>query len=642
MLTPTSLTYEYLRDEQRRNAQLSVVSKQTVANRLTALNLFLRANHLHEQDVVGEEFRAGHGAAIEPLVAELRREGRSERSIGNTRSALMAFKKAVVVFDTQLAVAGADISPFHKRIKEVLSAYPIRRVAKQCAIPPDMLFGWRNGKWPRISSICHLRRLESFFGLERESLVFLAGFQDGKHIEQRVGDAATIEYRVGLARRSKENYWLRVPCDSELAEQWRALLEYKTAAVPFLERSGNGRWTLAPLAAARETSGSWWAFLDGREVPSARMGWARVASYLGWLSLPAKEGGGNVPVVDAQTLAWFAVPEFIEKFLDWMKARAGGKHTGTTREFLAMVRWLCRPGDGYLYQMPHLVETLPRSYRGHDWKALCERQHKYAGQLNRIYQPEMAAGRDPFEPITTLVNSQEPMQYMMDMVARMRADRPIGRSLRAQAVWARDLFVVELLLSNPIRLRNLACLQWHGEKGSRGSDKDGVLYQRDDGSWWIYIPKRLLKNRASTASIRDYHAPVHRAVWPDLERYIFKFRPVLQRAPTNLVILTLNGGRAATRARENGQHVHLPYMDIGRTVFRLTRKYLWKSDGIGPHAFRHIVATAILKAPGGDVKTAAQVLNDKETTVEEHYAWLSSGDGSQRMAELLKDSFSRL
>jgi len=635
------LTYKMLREQQQRHAAAGLIKKQTAANRLTALNLFLRANQLHEDDVIASEFRTTYSQAIQTLVDALRAEDRTDRSISNVRSALTCFKEAVTEFDTQLALSEGDIPPFTKAVKSVMADHAVKRVGKQCGIPSDMLYGWLNGKWPRVSSIKYIRRLESFFALERDSLVSLAGFKGNERKEMGVGTAHPVEYREALSSRSQSPYWLVTTEDSPLGLQWTALLDYKTAAVPSLERTAKGRWTFAPLEATVRTEKNWWTFLNGREVPSARMAWARTASFLGWLSQPTANGGRNVPQEQLQTLAWFAVPGVLDDYLQWMKERAGGKHTGTTQEFIAMVRWMCRPENGYLYQCAHLQATLPNEYRRHDWHDMCARQFKYAGQLAQAYQSEIAPGRDPFQPLEQLIQVPEPMEFMADMVERMRRDRPIGKCKKTEAVWARDIFVIKLLLSNPIRLRNLACLKWYGIKGSRGSMDDGVLYQRDDGSWWIYIPKRLLKNRASTVSIRDYHAPVHQAVWRDMERYLFKHRPVLLREPTELVVLTKSlGPKSPTTGKADRSH--RPYMDIGRTIFRLTRRYLWKSDGIGAHAFRHIVATSILKADGGDIKTAAMVLNDKETTVEKHYSGLRSADGNARMAVLLDKSFARM
>lgn len=83
-------------------------------------------------------------------------------------------------------------------------------------------------------------------------------------------------------------------------------------------------------------------------------------------------------------------------------------------------------------------------------------------------------------------------------------------------------------------------------------------------------------------------------------------------------------------------------MEMSKRLSVLTRKYLWKSAGIGSHAFRHVVATSILKAEGGDIKTAALVLNDAEATVEKHYSGMRSGDGAARMGALLDKTLNRM
>ncbi|OZI33782.1 hypothetical protein CEK29_21145 [Bordetella genomosp. 5] len=127
---------------------------------------------------------------------------------------------------------------------------------------------------------------------------------------------------------------------------------------------------------------------------------------------------------------------------------------------------------------------------------------------------------------------------------------------------------------------------------------------------------------------------MHFTAWRDIERYLHKHRPALMVAPTNLVFLTMKEKRADA--------VHRPWVELGQTVAELTAKYLVRCKGIGPHAFRHLVASSILKADGGDFKTAALVLNDRIQTVERHYASLRSGDGAARMAELLDSSFRRM
>ncbi len=54
-------------------------------------------------------------------------------------------------------------------------------------------------------------------------------------------------------------------------------------------------------------------------------------------------------------------------------------------------------------------------------------------------------------------------------------------------------------------------------------------------------------------------------------------------------------------------------------VFSNTRRYLGRCPGIGARAFRHLVASALLKASGNDGSTAAMLLNDPMPTVEKYY-----------------------
>ncbi|MDR9749774.1 hypothetical protein, partial [Paenibacillus taichungensis] len=189
-------------------------------------------NQLHEDDVVASELRATYPQAIQTLIDALRAEERTDRSISNIRSALTCFKEAVTELDTQIALSEDNIPPFTKTVKSVMTDHPVKRVAKQCGIPSDMLYGWLNGKWPRPSSVKYIRRLENFFALERDSLTTLAGFKGNEREEPRVGEAHSIAYREALSARSKSRYWLVTRENSPLGNQWTALLEYKTAAVP--------------------------------------------------------------------------------------------------------------------------------------------------------------------------------------------------------------------------------------------------------------------------------------------------------------------------------------------------------------------------------------------------------------------------
>lgn len=644
-MKPEPLTYEELLQRQDDQVTSGKLNKQTAANRATALRLFLSVQHLLPENVVGTEMRVAYALSEAQFADALKKGKRSGRSISNLRSALKPWRTAVAEDDKHRALSTDYMTPFQKTITELVGAVPVKSLARQVVIPASMLRGWIKGCQPRPNNSHNIRRLEAFFGMERDALSILAGIQDGHGMREPVGQAAPNAYRQRLAENRKLHYILRVSADSPLREEWSALIRYKTAAAPMLKRLARGIWTFSPhRGVAREAE--WFAFEDEREVPSAGKCWANIASYYGWMTLSASKGGLGMPPSSIQTLAWLAVPDHLDAYFNWKMKRCDGKMTAGILEILAVMTWMVRPGDGYLFQQPHFKRHLPEKYQDEDWNSLCTRQHEYCQRLQGFWKGKVQISRNSFDTVRTVIESSEPMQEIADMVRRMRNDRPCGNT-QSEAIWGRDILLIKLLASNPLRMKNFITLTWDevNVDGHRPDDRAAV-YKKSDGSWWISVPKHLFKNRG--ASLRDYDSPINESVWPDLERYLFKYRPILLRWPTDLLLLTLTRDPESTVTmtgkpyKQTVLNEHLPYRAIGNHVAKLTARYLRNSNGSRMHAFRNIVTTAILKAEGGDIKTAALVLHDKETTVEKHYSGMRSGDGSVRMGELLKESFKRM
>lgn len=644
---PEPLTYSQLLNDQARLVTLGQLNAHTASNRSTALRQFLRANHVQVEDVVGNEMRPHFPLSVQNLVTILRGENRSDRSITNTRSALTHWKTSVIEYDTTLARFLDQPTPLAETLKAALGGHPVKRVARQCCVPYGLIYGWLKGKIPHSSNARYLRRIETFFGLELDSLVALAGIVNGARPEQRVGTSVAIQYRQSLGVRTRDEYCLKPPIDSPLRAQWEDFLRYKTALAPALRRSNKGRWSFSQLQVITETEAKWPWFLDGREVPSAQANWRWVTSFLGWMAVPKDMGGLGMPPESLQTLAWLAVPDYVEAYVLWFKRRCGNKITNSTTSMFGLISSMVRPLEGYLYQKPQLQKTLPEAFQNEEWTAVCLRQFEHLRKLLNSLQPEIVPSRDAFEPIQSVIDLPQPLEAIADMVQRMRRDRPCTTK-EFEAIWARDIFLVKLLVSNPLRKRNFAALTWsRANINGKHPDNEGSLYQRSDGSWWLFVPKALLKNRRSPV-IRDYNSPVHNSVWGDLERYLLRHRNDLLRWPTDLVFLTRTIDPERTCKVKGGDYkkpppkCHRPWMELSRHISTLTRKYLWKSNGVGSQAFRHLVATSILKTAGGDIKTAALVLNDAELTVAKAYSGMRSGDGAIRMGDLLGATLNRM
>lgn len=622
----TLLTYRALLENQQRELLIGELKEQTAANRATALRGFLKANGLHIDDVVGDEMRGRYPDALARYTGTLAEQGKSAQSISNSKSAFRNWKDAVVAHDALQAIQNGQPTPFQSALVKVLEGQVVRRVAASAGLPIDMLTGWLRGKVPRASNAKYILRLEGLFGLARYSLVQLSGIRlKGEKLTPLGGEAAPIQYRNQLGELTRELFGLRPAPESPLRLQWTDFLRYKTANAPSLLRTKRGRWRFSPCPIHPATQNNWALFLDGKEVASAKYGWSKVSTYFGWLAMPASYGGMGLPSEELQTLAWLAVPDYLESFLDWRKDRIGKRNQGALQN-LAFIAALVRPEYGYLRQRPDLLQSLPARYHSYGWDALCDRQFRLTVSLVSSYQGEIEVSRDSFEPLHHILDLPNPMDAVADMVARMRADRPTGYPIK-EAVWARNLVLIKVLASNPLRRRNLAHLTWR-------ADNTGALYQRSDNSWWIRIPRSQFKNARGAAGELPYDSPVHSSAWVDIEKYLFTYRPLLQSSPTDLVFLTIK--------RPDRGPTHKPWTDMGQTVNLLTAKYLPKCRGVSTHAFRHLTATAILKADGGDFKTAALVLNDRVSTVEKHYARLRSGDGNARMAELLASAFNRM
>lgn len=618
------LTYNELFDAYQQRSLFENLNPQTSANRAVALRKFLEANFLSFNDVVGPEMRMDFPAAVERFTSKLTAEGKSARAISNTMSLLRTWKAMVVESDTIAAQQAGEDNAFILNLKNLLREQNGALVARQAGVPLDMLRGWLLGKRPRGSNVKYITRLEKFFAIEHNFLVLLSGAKvPGTRVESVGGETKPIQYRNILGELTRVEFCIKPPSDSPLRTQWEKLLEYKTNARNIKKRTRRGKWRISPCPLLVPSESNWWSFLpvrnagqiELREVASARIAGAKVSAYLGWLRLGPEAGGPGIPSTDVETLAWLAHPGYIEQYLDWTKARVGARNKGAT-QFLAFIASLVRPSTGYLWQCPELVDTLPESQQVAEWHAMCQQTFDVVQELTAAYDDELEVTRDSFEPIMHILQLNQPMDAIADMVQRMRADRPIANP-RAEAIWARDIVLIKLLASNPLRLRNLAHLSWR-------SDNTGELHQREDESWWLKISKTKFKNAKGAAGDREhYECQVNPAAWRDIEKYLAVHRPRLLQANTDLFFLTANAGPLGRK--NDGKPT--PWNDLGRRVKELTSRYLYKCAGIGCHAFRHIVATSILKAPGGDFKTAALVLYDRVATVEKHYAFLTANEG---------------
>lgn len=620
-----ALTYKLLIEQHNQRVTEEHTNPQTAANRTTALRGFMKANGLGLEDVVGNEMRMGFYEAVGRFVNGLEREGRSSRNISNTRSALRPWKEAVVEHDAIEALNDNAPTPFMQMLQTIMSGHPVKRVAKHAGIPSDMLFGWIKGKVPRVSSYKYLVRLEVFFALEKNSLVNISGMKSRGYKIEIAEKTTSIAYNELIVKLTRTQYCLKPRPHSRIRQQWKELLQYKTTPVPIYKRAKRGKWRISPCPLTPISDTNWWAFLDGQEVATARFAWNKISSILGWLKIPEDKGGAGLSEEDVDTLAWLAVPDYLVKYIEWHSARVGKVNRGIN-QLLGLIASLVRPRVGYIRQRRELKDTLPSNFAQVDWEELCDRQFELTEQLAAAYHKEFQISRDSFAPIRTIIELPQPMDAIVDLIRRMRAARPIFCP-SLENLWARDLVLIKLLSTLALRRRNLAHLTWR-------EDNTGMLYQRVDKSWWVRVPSSWFKNTHGAAGEDTYDCQIQPSAWADIDRYIFIHRPKMLRHPTDLVFLT--------RHIPGVNDSHVPWKELSSRVHDITAQYLPRTNGFRAHAFRHIVATSILKATGGEYKTVAKILNDRVATVEKHYDGLRSNDAATRMGELLAAQFEQM
>ncbi|MGB4063334.1 MAG: hypothetical protein WBK19_05885 [Azonexus sp.] len=623
-MTASHFTFNHLQEAMKAALSTSGKPPQVLSNHLSALRGFMVDRGFTPECTIGSHLRASYYRRLHEHVETLSREGRSSAFVANRKNLLGHWRSLLLAQDRESAATTNSFTPFQVAIRELISAASsISHLARDSGISKSALQRWAAGVTPQTASGPKVRRLESYLGLERGALISLLGYTPV--VSQETTAAVTpIRYRERLRQSRHSSFRLSVISDAFKAE-WQDFLGYKTSLLTLLERHPKGLWRLTEHTTIVVSDKRWYCFVADKYCPTASLYWSAVARYCGWLSLPKASGGAGLPSEAVQSLACVLAPPHLTNYVQWLALRAEGTvHQGIIN-FINLVKGLVHPKTGYLTQSPQLSGAHhPALGLSGAWQDLCGKAFDWTKKALQQLAPRLKCARDPFEPIGRILEQAKPMEAVSDMVQRLKAARPSTGGV-TEAVWARDVLLIKLLASNPLRAKNMKLLSYR-------ADNSGQLRQARDGSWWIVIAPEFFKNQAGAAKDRPYEMPVEQTVWSDIERYLKQFRSLLPNAKeTDYVFLSADGG-----AKSNG------WETLNSRVFQLTKRHLLHCPGVGPHAFRYINGTAILKAIPGAWEVAAQVLHDREDTVRKHYAHLRGTDGATRAHAALKSAFERM
>ena len=387
----------------------------------------------------------------------------------------------------------------------------------------------------------------------------------------------------------------------------------------------------------------------------------RLRTYVGWLLLPdTLEGARNYVVanchwkrkllepkdiatlaplfmgramlLDDLTPAHLVDPDLVAEFVEWHKNR----HGSIPDLFIKDALTLLQPEKGFLAQQVECAWAYPKAgiapaeIIGSDfrqayaaatraWAARCA---TWTTELQDLMPFANAgnsrAARDKLKPI---LDQRDLIGVINTIIENHAADRPVGRLVSGWsgsvllAVWVRDQLLLRMLASNPLRNRNYREMRYV-EKPTQ--DDQGNLYRSKDGGWRLLFQPSDFKNERGAAK-ETYDVPVPKCLHPLVELYITKARPVLLRSAdaTDRVFVSKDGH-------------HFDSSGMASVVLSLTGRYVQEDiDTLGfrTHAFRHIIATAWLRAHPKDYLTVAHILHDTLKTVLDNYAHDKPSDG---------------
>lgn len=580
-------------------------------NMNSSLNAFLIDTGNDFESVIGAEFGDSHYKYLNEHLSTQRNQGRSEQNLRDRKSHLKRYRGFYLVLKRENA---DQLSPFQEVLSKYLKNLPLKPLAIQAGIAISTLNRWRLGAVPTKRSLPTVRRLERFLALTPGT--FIDHLPDNIKMAKITDEPdIKIPYRVNLAKQTKDTYRLKTISEN-LREEWLTFLDYKTTQLPFgLKRQKKGRWSASATTFVDNDiqTKMWFAVSAGGFIPSASLNWLHLTSFFGWLNKHSGiENAGGL-----QSMALLVDKQLIEKYINWRLRRSDNKLSGAHLSFVNFILALVHPETGYLTQNPEIKERLNKPITNIEWTQKCDALFKLLKEYKANIMSSMKLSRNPFEPIAQVIALDNPLLAIKDMLARMKADRPTPGTVQ-EAIWARDLLLINLIFCSPLRLGNLRSISYK-------SDNTGNLYFKND-NWHLRISAEEFKNRNSSAKDIAFDIELSPKLKSDIDRYLKIDRPKLLKSQVKDGPLFLSSKKQTF----NG------WKSLSRRIATLTRDYLMGCPGVGSHAVRHIVATAIIKA-SGDFSTAALVLHDREDTVRKNYAHLIPQDGYRKYRSMFPD-----
>jgi hypothetical protein len=131
------------------------------------------------------------------------------------------------------------------------------------------------------------------------------------------------------------------------------------------------------------------------------------------------------------------------------------------------------------------------------------------------------------------------------------------------------------------------------------------LYWDASGTWQIRYQGEQLKVSRRRGRTNDFRVPFPPELVPNLEEYLTDFRPLIPHATTTRWLFLSRNGQQLNQSNMWWRLFYPVYRRTGKRVF--------------PHLLRQKWTDSYLLTSGGDIDTAAYMLNDSPTTMLTYY-----------------------
>ena len=574
---------------------------QQFRNHLTTLTGFLMAIGKDEDSRVGHELKSGYVASVNTYIDLL---GLSERTKADRRSHLNKWKSIADVIESKARGTAKPLKSFNVALRDALVGSNMSKATfiTNTGVSKSVLDKWLSGAQPNQRTITAIHRAENELGLSRGELTNLIR-SDNKPLTSNF--SGEISYRTRLADAIKNPFKLRPEEVSEaLLKEWKDLFRYKTSVIVSLKRTDSAVWRMKPIEKCAITVQE--ACINNLTSPSGSIMWASILNFLGFLRLPIDQEGYGLDLREVQTIAWFAHPDAINAYLEFVKRRSGGISHSSHKRICCQTLGLLNPDYGYLAQQPEFMKKLNTLLipSNMDWSTMCAKTSQVAKVWKNQSKDKSRSTEEPIAALLALPYALDPIFKAIKRLDIQSAGMPSGGI--AQARLKRDALLLAFLVSNPLRILNFKVMTWL-------PDNSGNLYKDGSKSW------RLRFDATDIKTDKPYNVKIASWLVNRLEAYIEEYRnTLLQSRNSNCLFISSKASEAVKWESLTGH------------IQRLTKKLVPESPGFGAHAFRHLVATDWLTQNPNDFLTVAALLNDRIETVIKHYSHLKKDQSFDR------------